>query len=199
MKCLNPWPLNRELFSISSVPNVLNGTTVPLRASSGWLAIFIDIYINYPNPLCCLQIQSYWTNVLINKNLEVWFMAISSAVEVYTILQRHLDTLPIIFIMCLKKQCVNSGPSNLDTEWAVWFISFWLTKNLSYQKDAHPRVYSANRVSIFSQSYHAVKRGAKKCSGARLEVLCSLSVIRVLWSVLTAAWLQGSHRRFETG
>lgn len=44
-KCLNPWPLNRELFSISLVPNVLNGTTVPLRAPSGWLETFIDIYI----------------------------------------------------------------------------------------------------------------------------------------------------------
>lgn len=63
--------------------------------------------------------------------------------------------------MCLKKQCVNLGPSNLDTEWAVWFVSFWLTKSLSFQKDAHPRVYSANRVIIFSQRYHAVKRGAK--------------------------------------
>lgn len=49
-------------------------------------------------------------------------MAISSAVEVYTILQRHLDTLLIIFIMRLKKQCVKKlqeGSSNLDTEWAI--------------------------------------------------------------------------------
>lgn len=36
-------------------------------------------------------------------------MAISSAAEVYTVLQRHLDTLLIIFIMHLKRQCVSSG------------------------------------------------------------------------------------------
>lgn len=35
-------------------------------------------------------------------------MAISSAVEVYTILQRHLDTLLIISIMYLKWQSVDS-------------------------------------------------------------------------------------------
>lgn len=35
-------------------------------------------------------------------------MAISSAVEVYTILQRHLDTLLIISIMYLKRQSVDS-------------------------------------------------------------------------------------------
>lgn len=35
-------------------------------------------------------------------------MAISSAVEVYTILQRHLDTLLIISIMYLKHQSVDS-------------------------------------------------------------------------------------------
>lgn len=46
-------------------------------------------------------------------------MAISSAAEVYTILQRHLDTLLIIFIMCLKRQCVSSGQSTLGTEWEI--------------------------------------------------------------------------------
>lgn len=66
------------------------------------------IYINYSNPQGWLQIQSYWANAHINKNLEVWFMAISSAVEVYTILQRHLDTLLIISIMYLKRQSVDS-------------------------------------------------------------------------------------------
>lgn len=55
-------------------------------------------------------------------------MAISSAAEVYTILQRHLDTLLIIFIMCLKSQCVSSGWSTLGTEREIWFPSFWLTK-----------------------------------------------------------------------
>lgn len=73
---------------------------------AGWRPLLI--YINYSSPRGWLQIQSYWANVHINKNLEVWFMAISSAVEVYTILQRHLDTLLIISIMYLKWQSVDS-------------------------------------------------------------------------------------------
>lgn len=73
---------------------------------AGWRPLLI--YINYSNPQGWLQIQSYWANAHINKNLEVWFMAISSAVEVYTILQRHLDTLLIISIMYLKRQSVDS-------------------------------------------------------------------------------------------
>lgn len=40
-------------------------------------------------------------------------MAISSTAEVYTTLQRHLDTLLIIFIMCLKGQSISSGLSTL--------------------------------------------------------------------------------------
>lgn len=73
---------------------------------AGWRPLLI--YINYFSPQGWLQIQSYWANAHINKNLEVWFMAISSAVEVYTILQRHLDTLLIISIMYLKRQSVDS-------------------------------------------------------------------------------------------
>lgn len=73
---------------------------------AGWRPLLI--YINYSSPQGWLQIQSCWANAHINKNLGVWFMAISSAVEVYTILQRHLDTLLIISIMYLKHQSVDS-------------------------------------------------------------------------------------------
>lgn len=60
-------------------------------------------------------------------------MAISSAAEVYTVLQRHLDTLLIIFIMCLKRQCVGSGRKS-DSE-----LLIDQEKNLSCQEEAYPR------------------------------------------------------------
>ena len=111
-------------------------------------------------------------------------MAISSAAEVYTVLQRHLDTLLIIFIMCLKRQRVSSGWSTLGTEWEIWFwASDWPREESALPGGDPPQAIRGPGAGKSSQSHRALKR----CAG-----LHQVFAVCVLWLVSMVGWLQSS-------